>query len=501
MKEKKEKTLIEKVKSLLMNDEPVKDEISLEELPLIDGSKLFAESFSAGEAVFMVTGEGERIPLPIGEYELEDGRVLIVVSEGLIDEITEAAPQEEAPAPAAEPEMTEETQAEMSTEESEVLDQLSNKLSELTELSKNTEKMKAELEKRASEGIKASPEGKVQRVEFSKPKSLMSQKERISLAMQNTPFATKLATTTSVTTTYAGESAGQYIAAATLQGATLGSNAITIKPNVKYKTVVKKLAVSSIMADRTCDFTDTGSVTLTERILTPKELQVNLELCKKDFRSDWEAVEMGYSAWDNMPPNFEAFLTEHVAALVNESIETSIWHGVAATSGQFGGYVPLMTADGDVVDVTGTTVTAANVITELGKVVDAIPSKIRMSEDMIIYVAQNVASAYIRALGGFGTSGLGANGYDNKGTAWYNNGQLMFDGIPIFVAKGMNSNYMVAAEKSNLWYGTGLLDDANMVKILDMEDNDGSENVRYILKFTAGVQYGIGAEIVLYTPA
>ena len=77
----------------------------------------------------------------------------------------------------------------------------------------------------------------------------------------------------------------------------------------------------------------------------------------------------------------------------------------------------------------------------------------------------------------------------------------MYDGIPIVSTPGLSSNYMVAAQASNLWYGTGLLSDLNEVKILDMADIDGSKNVRYILRFTGGVQYGIGSEIVLYTPA
>jgi hypothetical protein len=160
-----------------------------------------------------------------------------------------------------------------------------------------------------------------------------------------------------------------------------------------------------------------------------------------------------------------------------------------------------MTADADVVDVVGTTVTAANVIDELGKVVDAIPSAVYGKEDLNLYVSQNVARAYVRALGGFAAAGLGAAGTNAQGTQWFNNGSLSFDGVSIFVANGLADNYIVAAEKSNLYFGTGLLADHNEVKVLDMADLDGSQNVRVIMRFTAGVQYGIGSDIVLYTPA
>lgn len=311
-----------------------------------------------------------------------------------------------------------------------------------------------------------------------------------------------MATSVSITSTYAGEFAGQYIAAALLSGATLNNGGITIKPNVKFKEVIKKVATdSNVIKDATCDFTDTATITLTERILQPEEFQVNLELCKKDFHSDWEAVQMGYSAFDNLPPAFSDFLIAHAAGLVAEKTESNIWAGVTANAGEFNGLVTLATADASVIDVVGTSVTAANVIAELGKVVDAIPSALYGKEDLYLYVSQNVARAYVRALGGFGASGLGANGVNAEGTQWWNNGALSFDGVKIFVANGLGDNYMMAAQKSNLFFGTGLLSDHSLVKLLDMADLDGSENVRVIMRFTAGVQYGIGSDIVLYTPA
>ena len=310
-----------------------------------------------------------------------------------------------------------------------------------------------------------------------------------------------MATTTNITTTYAGEFAGKYISAALLSASTIENGGITVKPNVKYKEVMKKLSTNDLVADATCDFDPTSTITLTERILQPEEFQVNLELCKKDFVSDWEAVQMGYSAFDNLPPSFQDFLVAHVAAKVAEKTEETIWSGANATAGEFDGLVTLATADATVVDVVGTTVTAANVIDELGKVVDAVPSAVYGKEDLYLYVSQNVARAYVRALGGFGAAGLGANGTNAQGTQWWNNGALSFDGVKIFVANGLGDNYIMAAEKSNLFFGTGLLSDHNLVKVIDMADIDGSQNVRVVMRMTSGVQYGIGADIVLYTPA
>jgi hypothetical protein len=308
---------------------------------------------------------------------------------------------------------------------------------------------------------------------------------------------------TSITTTYAGEFAGKYISAALLSADTIEGGGITVKPNVKYKEVMKTLSTNALVKDAACDFADQSTVTLAERILQPEEFQVNLELCKKDFHSDWEAVQMGYSAFDTLPPSFSDFLIGHIAAKVAQKMEENIWQGANATAGEFDGFTVLLAADSDVVDATTTetSITASNVIAELGKVVDAIPTAVYGKEDLYIYVSQHIARSYVRALGGFGANGLGGNGVNNGGTTWYNGGDLAFDGVKLFVCSGLPDGKMVAAQKSNLFFGTGLLSDHNEVKLIDMADLDGSQNVRVVMRFTAGIQYGIGSDIVYYTTA
>jgi hypothetical protein len=313
-----------------------------------------------------------------------------------------------------------------------------------------------------------------------------------------------MATTVSITSSYAGEFAGKYISAALLSGSTIANGGIEVLPNVKYKQVIQKIATDGIVKNAGCDFEASSTVTLTERIITPEEFQVNLQLCKKDFHNTWEAITMGYSAFDNLPPSFADFLIAHVAAKVAEKTEQNIWKGVTATAGEFDGFVTLATADATVLDVASPAsggVTAANVIAEMGKLVDLIPAALYGKEDLYLYVSQSVARDYVRALGGFGASGLGANGTNAMGTQWWNNGSLSFDGIKVFVAEGMTNDYMMAAQKSNLYFGTGLLSDQNEVQLIDMSPIDGSQNVRVVMRFTAVVQYGIGSEIVLYTPA
>jgi hypothetical protein len=185
-----------------------------------------------------------------------------------------------------------------------------------------------------------------------------------------------------------------------------------------------------------------------------------------------------------------------VAGKVAEATEQAIWSVSASGSGNFQGLLNQLTAGGSgaVSSSASGSITSANVIADLEALVSAIPDTVYGKEDLTIYIPTNVAKAYQQALGA-----NYANGYNNMVTV----GQKPFDynGIPLFVAPGLPSNYMVAAEKSNLFFGTGLLSDSNEVKVLDMADLDGSQNVRIIMRYTAGVQFGIGSDIAIHKGA
>ena len=298
---------------------------------------------------------------------------------------------------------------------------------------------------------------------------------------------------------YAGEFAGKYLGAALLSASTLDAGAVSILPNIKYKAAMKVGTFSNIVRSADCDFDSTTSgLTLTEKVLTPTELQVNLQICKKELHADWEAAQMGFSAFDELPPLFSDYVISRVAAEVANATENSIWSG-AAGEGSFDGFSTILGADATVVDVTAVAVDSSNVIAQLGAIVDAANAAVLGKEDLTLYISNNIARAYIRALGGFGTAGLGGNGVDSKGTTWYNGGELTFEGINIFVAQGLGDNKAVLAQKSNLFFGTGLLDDRNEVRVIDMSETDGSQNVRVVMRYTAGVQIGIGSDIVYYS--
>lgn len=300
-----------------------------------------------------------------------------------------------------------------------------------------------------------------------------------------------MATTNNITTTYAGEAYSGFVSASLLSSPTIFGGGVTVYPNVKYKQVLKKLDSNQLLSDGTCDFTASSTLTQVERILTPKTLQVNLQLCKADYRDTWDAVSMGYSAHDSLPPDFASYLVGYAASKVAAENEVNIWQGDEDNDGEFDGFETLLTANASQPtgqEIASTTLTAANIIAQTQLVVNAIPSTVWGKEDLAIYMGTAALKFYIAA-----QAALGYLDKFNVGQTEYN-----FQGIPIKHAPGMSADTMVAARKSDLAFGTGMVSDHNTVKVLDMAELDGSENVRIIARLTAGCQFVNGADITTY---
>ena len=310
-----------------------------------------------------------------------------------------------------------------------------------------------------------------------------------------------MATTTNITTTYAGEAASGYVAAALLSSNTIENGGVTVYPNVKFKRVLNKIALDDVLKDGTCDFNATSAVTKTERVLTMEEFQVNLQLCKKDWQEDWDAVEMGYSAFDVLPKSMADFLIAHIIAKVAAKSETNIWSGVNANAGEYDGFETLMTAQADqpaAMEIAGTTITAANVIAQLRLLIDQQTAAMEGDPNMRLYINAKTARFYVQALGGYGASGLGSAGIGDNGPMWYTNGDLTIDGVRVFVAKGMSDDVAILTSVENLAFGTGVLNDNNIVQVIDTSATLGDQNVRFVLRCTAGAQIVNPEQVITY---
>lgn len=297
-----------------------------------------------------------------------------------------------------------------------------------------------------------------------------------------------------VTSNYSGGVFGQYISAALKEAKSL--EGLTVLENIKLKQSIRKMAGSSLVADATCDFTDAGTLALTEAVLEPKNLQINVDLCKKTLLSGWEAEEMKAGAFNRTAPTFDQYVLAYFGELIADSVEGSIWSGADATAGEFEGFLTATTGafavNGNVVQTdndggVGTAYTAANIIANLQTLVAGIPANVYGRDDLRIYMNMKTYRFYISA--------ISTLGYVN---AYSMNGDYipMFEGITIQPCPGMPDNQLVAAETSNLFYGTDLLSDDTNIKMLDMTSLDGSDNMRVVAKFSGGVQIGIGADAV-----
>ena len=297
-----------------------------------------------------------------------------------------------------------------------------------------------------------------------------------------------------VTSNYAGKAAGFYISAALKEATSLEH--LTVLQNIKYKENLQKVAGSNLVRNADCNFTDHGTLALTESILEPKNLQINMQTCKDTLLSSWEADTMRAGAMNNNAPKFEDYVISYFTQHIADAVESSVWSGAAATNGQFEGFLTATTGafavNGNVVQSTnvggaGTAYTASNIIENLQTIAAAIPSTVYGKEDLRIYMNWKTYRLYVSAISALGYVNMYSMNNDYEAT---------FEGIKLSVVYGMPDDQLVAAQTSNLFFGTDLISDTTQVKMLDMSPLDGSENLRFVAKYSGGVQVGIGAEVV-----
>jgi len=292
--------------------------------------------------------------------------------------------------------------------------------------------------------------------------------------------------------TFCGTDAGFYVSKALMQASSL--DCMTVIENVKFKTALQVMNAERLVGDATCDFKKEGSLALVDRSLEPKNLQINFEWCKLNLLQSWESLQMRAGAWNNGDvPSFNEYVISLMAKHIAQATETSIWGGANATGGEFEGFTTAGTGtfanDATVITPAGiaSPFDASNIIANIETAIAAIPSGVLGSEDLRIYMNQKSYMLYIAAISKLGY----LNAYNMQGDY-----VPVVNGIRVCVANGVLDNQIVVAEESNLFFGTDLLSDATEIRILDMSELDGSNNVRMVAKYSAGVQHGIGADIV-----
>lgn len=297
-----------------------------------------------------------------------------------------------------------------------------------------------------------------------------------------------MATTATITSTYNGVAAKDYISTLVYSLDTVSKGLVTLKTNIKGKQVVRVMNVLPTASDAHCSFNPEGSVTIAERYIEPKRIQYDLELCILDFVDDWNQALTGPSANDNLPSDFETYFTQRVLAKIAEAENFKIFSGEDGT-GSYDGLETKMDADVNVIKpATPVEIDESNVVAELTKMFKAIPVLVRRASDFKWIVAQNIADSYALA--------LGAGNYLQQLTT--GDKPLNFNGVALEVGDGVSDNVMMAYSVQNVWLGTAIEADWNDLTILDMRERTGDKTVRFSLTLSADVNYGIPTEVVFY---
>lgn len=295
-----------------------------------------------------------------------------------------------------------------------------------------------------------------------------------------------MATTVNLDSSYAGAVAGEYIHAAFLSAESL--NAITVKENIAWEQKVQRLTDSATtFGGDSCTFTPTGTIDLSERVITLVPMTYNRTLCKPDFYEDWEAL----AAQNGDITKVGDALVTTMMGNIGQITEKMIWQGTAGT-GSFAGFQTLFAAvDSGVIDAGGVEITEDNVLDTFKAVVSALPVRVRRAaEKPVLFVSSDVAEFYRNAI-----PHIGAGAYLPQGVEVVMKWNGQYD---IVECPGMKDQSIVFAQKSNLWFGTNKNSDRNNIVVKDMSDVTLDNQVRFGSRFFGGCQFGFGEEIAYY---
>jgi len=304
----------------------------------------------------------------------------------------------------------------------------------------------------------------------------------------------------SLSTNYAGIASKNLISAAINSAPTIAGNSVTVMPNIKSKMNIRKADWSNdlIQADN-CDYNSVATLSLSEAILDPTSLMSNSTVCKLTLENYWIADQMRPGAMNtDLTPDFAKYVADSFMKKIGEGLEYNIWSGNlpsaysgATTTGytSFDGFIKVINA-GSPVTQAGFTLSETNIVSAMTLTYLKVPSRARKPE-LTFYVSLNTAAYYRLAVASKSNETYVAGGSRQGDT---------FMGYKIQESAGVPDNHIIAADPANMFVGTDLLSDANEVKLLDMSDLDGSQNIRMISRYKFGVQVGYTNEVAWFRP-
>jgi len=264
-------------------------------------------------------------------------------------------------------------------------------------------------------------------------------------------------------------------------------------PGIKSATKLANVTFGNILQPATCNFTaPTDALDAVD--IDVCSLSAMAQLCQFDLEQSFLALQMAQgSNGDFSVASFMSYYWDEMAKQIQESVEYIRWQGDTTSANETlalcDGYIKKLLADGGVVDVANTTITSANVITEIVKVLNAAPATIsRKKADLRLYVSPNVANALELA-----TASGNTQTYITTPLA------LTFLGIKVVVAEGMPVDTMVLTLKNNLIYAFDGEGDGKALKAVNLSDTVAEPYLRTRANLKVGFAYVNPTEIVLYS--
>lgn len=268
----------------------------------------------------------------------------------------------------------------------------------------------------------------------------------------------------------------------------------TLQTGIKGPTALNLIDTEVVFGDgSTCGWNDAGETSLSQRILTPRALKVNMSICDKNLLSKWAnyLVRVAADKTDADMP-FEQEFVDGVLKQVKAGIEKMIYQGDSTATGttEFDGLIKILTASGEST-ITTTAASSVSAYAFLKQVAAKMPAAVLEKDDKVILVSAPMYNAFMQDL-------VTANLYHYNPGDGANEYMLPGTDIKVIAVNGLNdtetNDYAIAGSLSNIFYGVDLQGGEEIFDLWYSKDN---REFRFAIEFVAGVQVAYPQEIVL----
>lgn len=268
----------------------------------------------------------------------------------------------------------------------------------------------------------------------------------------------------------------------------------TLQTGIKGPTALNLIDTEVVFGDgSTCGWNDAGETSLSQRILTPRALKVNMSICDKNLLSKWAnyLVRVAANKTDADMP-FEQEFVDGVIKEVKAGIEKMIYQGDSTATGttEFDGLIKILTATG-ATTITTTAASSVSAYAFLKQVAAKMPAAVLEKDDKVILVSAPMYNAFMQDL-------VSANLYHYNPGDGENEYMLPGTSIKVIAVNGLNdtetNDYAIAGSLSNMFYGVDLQGGEEIFDLWYSKDN---REFRFAIEFVAGVQVAYPQEIVL----